>query len=161
MTNTTKSFKDLMSLIPTNVSVVACLDEKQIFGCTISSLVSLDVEIDSAKILFVLKKESLIGSKICKNKYFSINVLTNTQQKYAEYYSREREPDQVNDIRWHIENAKYAVLSNSKVIFQCEMNELIDSYPANIFVGKVIDAKPWSEEKPLIYSSRKFHEIKE
>ena len=84
MTNSIKSFKDLMSLIPTSVSVVACLDERQVFGCTISSLVSLDVGLDSAKILFVLKKESLIGSKIIKNKYFSINVLTNTQKKYAE-----------------------------------------------------------------------------
>ena len=161
MTNSIKSFKDLMSLIPTSVSIVTCLDERQIFGCTISSLVSLDVGINSAKILFVLKKESLIGSKITKNKYFSINVLTNTQQKYAEYYSKERKPDQVDDNKWQIENAKYALLLNSKVIFKCELHELIDTYPANIFVGKVIDAKPGLEEKPLIYSSRKFHETKE
>ena len=161
MTNSIKSFKDLMSLIPTSVSIVTCIDERQVFGCTISSLVSLDVGIDSAKILFVLKKESLIGTEISKNKYFSINVLTNTQQKYAEYYSREREPDEINYSKWQIENAKYALLLNSIVIFKCELYELIDTYPANIFVGKVIDANLGSEVKPLIYSSRKYHEIKE
>ena len=161
MTNSIKSFKDLMSLIPTSVSVVACLDERQVFGCTISSLVSLDVGLDSAKILFVLKKESLIGAKIIKNKYFSINVLTNTQKKYAEYYSREREPDQIDDNKWQIENARHATFLDSRVIFKCELYELFDTYPANIFVGKVIDAKPGLEEKPLIYSSRKFREIKD
>jgi flavin reductase (DIM6/NTAB) family NADH-FMN oxidoreductase RutF len=109
----------------------------------------------------VLKKESLIGSEISKNKYFPINVLTNTQQKYAEYYSREREPDQVDDNNWQIENAKYAFLLNSKVIFKCELHELIDTYPTNIFVRKVIDAKSGLEDKPLIYSSRKYHETKE
>lgn len=160
MTNSIKSFKDLMSLIPTSVSVVTCLAERQVFGCTISSLVSLDVAIDSAKILFVLKKKSLIGSEISKNRFFSINVLTNTQQKYAEYYSRERESDQVDDNRWQIEDAKYALLLNSIVIFKCELHEVIDIYPANIFVGKVIDAKPGLEEMPLIYSSRKYHELK-
>ena len=161
MNNVTRAFKDLMSLIPTSVSVVSCLAKTHIYGCTISSLVSLDVEIDSAKILFVLKKESLIGAEIIKNKYFSISVLTSTQQKYAEYYSREREPDQIDDNKWQIENLKYATFLDSKVIFKCELYELIDSYPANIFVGKVIDAKPGLEEKPLIYSSRKFHETKE
>lgn len=161
MNKSIKSFKDLMSLIPTSVSVVACLDQGQIFGCTISSLVSLDVGDDSAKILFVLKKESLIGSEISKTKFFSINVLTNTQQKYAEYYSRAREPDQFDGHKWQIENAKYALLLNSKVFFKCELHELIDTYPANIFVGKVIDAKPGLEEEPLIYSSRKFHQTKE
>ena len=161
MTNSIKSFTDLMSLIPTCVSVVTCLDERQVFGCTISSLVSLDVGLNSAKILFVLKKESLIGAKIIKNKYFSINVLTNTQKKYAEYYSREREPDQIDDNKWQIENTRHATFLKSRVIFECELYELIDTYPANIFVGKVIDAKPGFEEKPLIYSSRKFREIKD
>lgn len=157
MNNSIQSFKDLMSLVPTSVSVVACLNERRVFGCTISSLVSLDVGDDSAKILFVLRKESLIGSEIIINKFFSINVLTNTQQKLAEHYSRDREPDQVDDSKWQIQNAKHALLLNSKVIFKCELFELIETYPANIFVGKVIEAKPGLEEEPLIYSSRKFH----
>ena len=155
------SFKDAMSEIPTSVSVVSLIEHKNIFGCTISSLVSLDVNVESAKILFVLKKESLVGNKIISNRNFSVNVLAESQQHYARYFSQERKPDVIEDNKWHIENLIYAVLKNSKVVFKCELLSVIESYSANVFVGKVLIIKNSLESSPLIYSSRKFTGIKD
>ena len=62
------SFKDTMSLIPSSVSVISCFEEGLIYGCTISSLVSVDVREDNPEIIFVLKKQSLVGEKIKTNK---------------------------------------------------------------------------------------------
>ena len=156
-----QSFKNLMSEIPASVSIVTCIELNKLFGCTISSLVSLDIEVESAKILFVLKKASLVGAKIIKNKSFSVNVLTSIQKKYAEYYSGERKPDDIDDKKWHIENKKYAILKDSKVFFKCDLIEVIESYQANIFIGKVLDSKYASEEKSLVYCARKFSNIKD
>lgn len=155
------SFKDAMSEIPTSVSVVSSIEHNNIFGCTISSLVSLDVNVESAKILFVLKKESLVGNKIISNKNFSVNVLAESQQHYAKYFSQERKPDVIDDIKWHIEYMIYAVLQNAKVVFNCELSSVIESYSANVFVGKVLNIKNSSGTSPLIYSSRKFTGIRD
>ena len=73
------SFKDVMSAVPTSVSIISCIKSDKIYGCTISSLVSLDVSDTSSKIAFMLKKESLVGKTIISNKSFSINVLIEQQ----------------------------------------------------------------------------------
>ena len=161
MSTIDNSFKDAMSEIPTSVSVVSSIEHKNIFGCTISSLVSLDVNVESAKILFVLKKESLVGNKIISNKNFSVNVLAQSQQHFAKYFSQERKPDVIDDNKWHIEDMIYAVLQNAKVVFNCELSSVIESYSANVFVGKVLSIKNSLGTSPLIYSSRKFTGIRD
>lgn len=161
MSSADNSFKNAMSEIPTSVSVVSSIEQQKIFGCTISSLVSLDVNVESAKILFVLKKESLVGNKIISNKNFSVNVLAESQQHYAKYFSQERNPDVIDDNKWHVENIIYAELKNAKVVFNCELSSVIEFYSANVFVGKVLNIKNSLGRRPLIYSSRKFTGIKD
>ena len=55
------SFRDIMSLVPTSVSILSCIQNSLIYGCTISSLVSVNIDEKSPEIIFVLKNESLIG----------------------------------------------------------------------------------------------------
>ena len=72
------SFKDIMSLIPSSVSVVSCLEEGIIYGCTISSLVSVDVNDENPEIIFVLRKQSAVGDKIKTwVEFFSISMSDN------------------------------------------------------------------------------------
>jgi hypothetical protein len=56
-----------MSLVSTSVSVISCREKSLIYGCTISSLVSVDVQEESPEIVFVLQKQSLVGQKIRAN----------------------------------------------------------------------------------------------
>ena len=50
------SFRDIMSLVPTSVSILSCIQNSLIYGCTISSLVSVNIDEKSPEIIFVLKK---------------------------------------------------------------------------------------------------------
>ena len=87
------SFKDVMSAIPTSVSLISCIEGDAIYGCTISSLVSLDVSNESQIVAFMLKKGSLVAEKITSKKLFSVNVLSAGQEDLAKYYASERIPD--------------------------------------------------------------------
>ena len=67
------SFRDIMSLVPTSVSILSCIQNSLIYGCTISSLVSVNIDEKSPEIIFVLKNESLIGKNIRLGNLFTIN----------------------------------------------------------------------------------------
>ena len=84
------SFRDIMSLVPTSVSILSCIQNNLIYGCTISSLVSVNINEKSPEIIFVLKKESLIGNSIKLKNFFTISVLTSNQIGLAKRYSKER-----------------------------------------------------------------------
>jgi flavin reductase (DIM6/NTAB) family NADH-FMN oxidoreductase RutF len=81
-------FRDVMSLVPTSVCVLSYLENNLIFGCTISSLVSVNISEESPEIVFVLKKDSLFGNKIRSGLYFTINVLSSDQGNLAKKYSK-------------------------------------------------------------------------
>ena len=91
-----------MSLMPTSVSVLSCIETELIHGCTISSIISISVAEESPQVLFVLQKNSLIGSKIKTLKFFSINVLSKFQVSSAQKYSTKRLPDLASDSDWSV-----------------------------------------------------------
>ena len=93
-----------MSLVPTSVSVLSCVEGSFVYGCTISSLVSVDVRQENPEIVFVLKKQSLVGDKIKTNYFFSINVLSENQDSLAKKYSTNRLPEETLDSDWKINN---------------------------------------------------------
>ena len=150
------SFKDVMSAVPTSVSIISCIKSDKIYGCTISSLVSLDVSDTSSKIAFMLKKESLVGKTIISNKSFSINVLSAEQEALARYYSNVRLPDLIGDNKWKILHNKFAHIKDARIMLDCEHHDIFEEYPANIYVARVVDSSVNKVLPPLIYESRNF-----
>ena len=149
------SFKDTMSLITSSVSVVSCFEEGLIYGCTISSLVSVDVQEDNPEIIFVLKKQSLVGEKIKTNKFFTMNVLSASQDEIAQKYSAARLPENISDSNWIIEG-NFAEISKCKIIMNCKLIQIYDNHAANIFVAKVIKHSIDQSQLTLIYNARKY-----
>ena len=149
------SFKDAMSLITSSVSVVSCFEEGLIYGCTISSLVSVDVQEDNPEIIFVLKKQSLVGEKIKTNKFFTMNVLSASQDEIAQKYSAARLPENISDSNWIIEG-NFAEISRCKIIMNCKLIQIYDNHAANIFVAKVIKHSIDQSQLTLIYNARKY-----
>ena len=149
------SFKDTMSLIPSSVSVISCFEEGLIYGCTISSLVSVDVQEDNPEIIFVLKKQSLVGEKIKTNKFFTMNVLSASQDEIAQKYSAARLPENISDSNWIIEG-NFAEISKCKIIMNCKLIQIYDNHAANIFVAKVIKHSIDQSQLTLIYNARKY-----
>ena len=149
------SFKDVMSLIPSSVSVISCLEEDTIYGCTISSLVSVDVNDDHPEIIFVLRKHSAIGDKIKTTKLFAINVLSASQVEIAQKYSSERLPENISNSSWITQN-KFAEISKCRITMNCILLKIYDNHAADIIVGKVIKHSGDQSQLSLIYDARKY-----
>ena len=149
------SFRDVMSLVPTCVSILSCIQNSLIYGCTVSSLVSVNVNEKSPEILFVLKNESLIGEKIKLGNLFSINVLASSQMGLAKKYSQEREPDLLSDETWNISDGFPKILG-SRIYLECELAKVYESHAANIFVGLINKYFGDLNQSALIYDARDY-----
>ena len=153
------SFKDIMSLIPSSVSVVSCLEEGIIYGCTISSLVSVDVNDENPEIIFVLRKQSAVGDKIKTTKFFTINVLSANQDEIAQKYSSERLPESISNSKWIIQN-KFAQISKCRITMNCKLLKIYDNHAADIIVGKVVKHSGDQSQSSLIYDARRYGRFK-
>ena len=147
------NFKDLMSLIPTSVSVLSCIVSKDIYGCTISSVVSVNIDESKPEILFVLKKDSKIAQLISDYKFFTINLLADSQVDMAKKYSSFRIPDSVTDSSWRVED-NFADLKESRLNIRCAFLNKYDSHASDNFIGTVISYSETSSSKALIYNHR-------
>ena len=144
-----------MSLVSTSVSVISCCEESSIYGCTISSLVSVNVQEESPEIVFVLKKQSLVGDKIRANNFFTINVLSVGQDEVAHKYSTERLPDNILDSNW-IVDGNFAAVLNSRITMNCKLLKIYDDHTADIFVGQVVKYFGDHSKSSLIYDARRY-----
>jgi flavin reductase (DIM6/NTAB) family NADH-FMN oxidoreductase RutF len=150
------TFRDAMSLIPTSVSILACISDSKIYSCTISSLVSVDVSEASAQIIFVLKKKSFVGSKIVSSNEFTINVLNSSQTPLAKKYSSQRNSEDLSSENWDTSTGKFTQLKDARVVLKCKFECVYKAHKADIFVGNVLDFDVKSEVNSLIYDSRRY-----
>ena len=144
-----------MSLVPTSVSVISCREESSIYGCTISSLVSVNVQEEGPEIVFVLKKQSLVGEKIRANNFFTINVLSVGQDEVAHKYSTERLPENISDHGWIIEG-DFAEIPKCRIMMNCNLLTIYNNHAADVFVGQVIKYSGDQSQASLIYDARRY-----
>jgi flavin reductase (DIM6/NTAB) family NADH-FMN oxidoreductase RutF len=149
-------FRDVMSLVSTNVSVLSCIKNQLIYGCTISSLVSVNISDKFSEILFVLKKESIMGSLIENNTYFSINLLNSSQKQIAEKFANSRTPDNLEDSTWNLAGNKFAELRNARAVMNCVFVRRYIDHGADIFVGNVQSYIGSDKIDGLLYDSRRY-----
>jgi flavin reductase (DIM6/NTAB) family NADH-FMN oxidoreductase RutF len=150
------SFRDSMSLVSTPVSIVSCIDNNNIYGCTISSLVCVNISDEFPEILFVLKKESLIGNLIESNQFFSVNLLNSSQKQIAEKFANSRTPDNLEDSTWKITDNEFAELHNARAVINCVFNRRYIDHGADIFVGNVQSYIGNDKIDGLLYDSRRY-----
>ena len=148
-------FRDVMSLVPTSVSVLTYLEDNLIFGCTISSLVSVNISEETPEIVFVLKKDSLFGNKIRSGLFFTINVLSSDQGDLAKVYSTSRDPDIASELNWHADK-RFAVIRGCRSVVNCQLSKVYDSHAADIFVGSVLSYSGDAEKSALLYNARSY-----
>lgn len=155
----TNNFKDSMSMIPASVSVIGVIKESQIFGCTISSLVSLNVV--KPELLFVLRNSSTLLNTIDHAGFFSINVLSDRQKDLAEYYSSAREIESISTTKnpWKENSRGLIVLANSKVSFVCRLKrrELLET--STLIFCTPEEAIESLNSSPLTYANRKYFNL--
>ena len=148
-------FRDVMSLVPTSVCVLSYLENNLIFGCTISSLVSVNISEETPEIVFVLKKDSLFGNKIRTGLFFTINVLSSDQSDLAKIYSTSRDPDIASEANWHMDK-RFAVIRGCRSVINCKLSKVYDSHAADIFIGSVLRYSGDAEKSALLYDARSY-----
>ena len=148
-------FRDVMSLVPTSVSVLTHLENNLIFGCTISSLVSVNISEETPEIVFVLKKDSLFGNKIRTGLYFTINVLSSDQSDLAKIYSTSRDPAIASEPNWQIDKG-FAAIRGCRSVINCQLSKVYDSHAADIFIGSVLSYSGDAEKSALLYDARSY-----
>jgi flavin reductase (DIM6/NTAB) family NADH-FMN oxidoreductase RutF len=153
---TEEEFKNSMSKIPTSVSIVSVLDNGLILGCTISSLVSINVE--TPELLFVLKTNSSILDSVVRVRLFSINILSQTQQALAYYYSSLRGLETLSGTKhpWTKDASELIFLDGSIVSFGCTLTRIEQLENSALIYGRVEKLLSQSDSYPLIYENRSF-----
>lgn len=144
-----------MSLVPTSVSVISCIENRLIHGCTISSLVSINIQDKNPELIFVLKKKSLIGGIIESEIFFTISVLSCQQGDIAQKYSTNRSPEKISDTNWIVKD-NFAEISNCTITMNCKLLKIYDDHEANIFVGQVVKFFGDHSKSSLIYDARRY-----
>ena len=152
----TGNFREIMSLVPTSVSILTCYSNNYVYGCTISSLVSVNIDDKFPEILFVLKKKSVIGNLIESNKFFSVNVLNSSQIQIAEKFANNRTPDNLEDSNWEIADNNFAVFYKARAVMNCVFTRKYIDHGADIFVGNVRSSIGNNKIDGLLYDSRRY-----
>lgn len=155
-----KRFRDAMKEIPTSVSVILASHHGKVSGCTISSLVSVDVSESDSKILFVLKQGSRIGNLIQEGVEFSINLLREDMAVLAETFSSPRESffqssSQDFVVTWE----RVPVIHRAPVVFSCTLDRIIKEFTSWIYIARIVDFKHENSCSPLLYQNRQFHKM--
>lgn len=155
-------FKEVMSQIPTCVSVIGIyesIENKRPFGCTISSLISSSVVQGNEELLFVLKRDSEVGTRIKSNYEFSINVLSQKQQEISQFYANSANRlESLSSLEKEIwvmdEKSPYLVECLST--FKCQLEKTIARAYSEIYFARVIEFSSKSKSLPLIYRNRSY-----
>ena len=154
-------FRDAMSRVPTNVSVVASWETKGIRACTVSSLVSVDIV--EPTIMFVLKSESATLANIESRRNFSVNVLSAHQSNLSGVYSNSKNAHDTLHLTqyWEAHKAGIPIIRNSHFSFACVLSRSQQLENATIVFAKVTEMIGSDSENPLIYFDRKYYGLKE
>lgn len=148
-----------MSRIPNSVSILGVLKDDEVLGCTVSSLVS--VEVENPELMFVLKNSSATLQALSAVGLLSINVLASSQKFLADYYSKSRAKEIYSEAesRWTCSKDGVVFLEGSLVSFICRVNRLVPLASATLVFCAPIETYSQNESFPLIYADRQFFSV--
>lgn len=152
------SFKDAMALIPTSVFVVGVNSETAVTACTISSVVSVDI--DHQIICFVLQKKSSTFKAIMSKKRFAISLLSDQQSKVSQHFASPEKNVSDNTYVWNLQNEDFPTIPNCVGSFYCFLLEAYELENTHIVIAKVEKFHVLAEGSPLVYWNRKHLSIK-
>ena len=152
------SFKDAMALIPTSVFVVGVRTETLVTACTISSLVSVDI--NHKIVSFVLQKNSSTLKAIMSKKVFAISLLSDQQSKVSQHFSSPERNLGQDKFVWDLQNENFPTIPNCAGSFYCNLLETYELENTHIVLAKVETFHVMFEGNPLVYWNRKHLSVK-
>ncbi len=129
----------------------------EFFGMTINSFSS--VSLDPPLVLFSINNKSSNLALFKKNRYFSLNILSQDQQELASAFATPK-----NSTKWGIEPYFFGkfgnpIFQNSLVFFECRKHRVIKAGDHHIVIGEIIDCAKINDRAPLTYYRGQFSPI--
>jgi flavin reductase (DIM6/NTAB) family NADH-FMN oxidoreductase RutF len=154
-----RDFKDFMSNVPNCVSIISASNGDELQACTVSSFISIDVEMP--KTLIVLRNESRTLSTIKQSKFYSVSLLSQAQNEIANFFSAK-----TTQLNKHLDSLfdkdnKYAspFLKKCMQVCFCKLDSIIELENASLIIGTVLGVDSQAKEMPLIYWSRMYYSL--
>lgn len=129
----------------------------EFFGMTINSFSS--VSLNPPLILFSVDNKSSNLLLFKKNRYFSLNILSQDQIELSNAFATPK-----NSTKWGVEPyvlGKFGspIFQNSLGFFECKKHRIIKAGDHHIIVGEVMDFAKIADKEPLVYCQGKFSSI--
>jgi flavin reductase (DIM6/NTAB) family NADH-FMN oxidoreductase RutF len=129
----------------------------EFFGMTINSFTS--ISLNPPLVSFSIDNRSSNLALFKKNRYFSLNILSQEQQKLSGAFATPK-----NSSKWGVEPYFFAkkgspIFQNSLAFFECKKHKIIKLGDHHMVIGEVIDFGKVSDAKPLLYYSGKYSEV--
>jgi len=129
----------------------------EFFGMTINSFTS--ISLNPPLVSFCIDNKSANLELFKKNRYFSLNILSQQQQALASAFATPR-----NSKKWGVEPYFFGVkgnpiFQNSLAFFECKKHKILKIGDHHVVIGEVLDFGKISEAKPLLYYAGKYAEV--
>ena len=149
--------KKTFSTFATGVAIAALNENNQKLGITINSFSS--VSLDPALLSFCIGNNSSVLQQFLDCQFFSINILSATQQNLANAFTRSDDQE-----KWQLEKVNLSqnstpIFANSLSYFECQKHQIIKSGDHQIIIGKITNCEVLNDQKPLTYFKGKYQNI--
>ena len=143
---------------PTGVTVVTALCGDLGGGMTVSAFAS--VSLDPMLILISVRNTSAIRSLVAELQHFAVNVLSQDQQRYAEYFAnsaRPRGPGQFDAVDWSPGTCTGApILACVSASLECSLDSIYEAGDHSVIFGRVLSCATSDGIDPLVFFASNF-----
>lgn len=131
---------------------------EEFFGITINSFSS--VSLKPPLVSFCIDNKSTNLKLFKKNRYFSLNILSEEQIELARGFATPK-----NSKKWQIEPYFFGVkgspiFENSLGFIECKKHKIIKVGDHHIIIGEAVDFAKMNDKNPLLYNKSQFSFIK-
>jgi 3-hydroxy-9,10-secoandrosta-1,3,5(10)-triene-9,17-dione monooxygenase reductase component len=151
-------FRSAMRRVPTPVTVVTAVSEKEARGVTIGSFTSL--ELNPPLITFNLARDSQMHDVLLASPRFAVHVLAADQAHLAGHFA---EPDmpaaaQLEQVDLHFEEDGLPVIPDTLAVLFCSRHAFYEEGEHLLVVGRVERIEFGEERPPLLYLDRAYRQ---
>jgi flavin reductase (DIM6/NTAB) family NADH-FMN oxidoreductase RutF len=150
-TYTPEQLREVLSRVPTPVTVITTLDAAGPHGTTVSAFCSLSA--DPPLVLVALDRESNLLRKLHTTQRLGVSVLADGQHEVA-VRCASKDPDKFDSVPWD-EQGGVPRIAGAAGWFCCDLESLLPGGDHEIVVGRVVECA-LGDGLPLVYHRRTF-----
>lgn len=158
MSLNSREFRNAMGRFSTGVCVITANPAGyEPFGMTVNSLAS--VSLDPALVLWSLQNDSECFEAFEKSNKYAVNILAQEQMQLSNLYAKKGDHTLLKE-HYTLGRHGTPVLKGALTTFECDIWQRYDGGDHVILVGKVQSMLSSNNDKPLVFFSGKYRELR-